>query len=139
MSTRFSFALGAYITRALPHARYADASELVDRIKAIKSSEEMALVRRAALMQDGAMKTAFDAVRPGMRDRDVAAIAQCYSQRNGSENGIYLCASMPLGSPTRYWPAAYAESRHREGRRSGAPGGGTRGRVACMPSSAASA
>ena len=99
---QLSFALGAYITRALPHARYADASELVDRIKAIKSSEEMALVRRAALMQDGAMKTAFDAVRPGMRDRDVAAIAQCYSQRNGSENGIYLCASMPLGSPTRY-------------------------------------
>jgi Xaa-Pro aminopeptidase len=99
---QLSFALGDYTMKTFPNARYVDASEMVDRIKVIKSPEEQELVKRAALMQDGAMKAAFDALKPGMRDRDVAAIAQCYSQRNGSENGIYLCASSPLGQPAKF-------------------------------------
>ena len=99
---QLSFALGDYTMKKFPNARYVDASEMVDRIKVIKSAEEQELVKRAALMQDGAMKAAFDAIKPGMRDRDVAAIAQCYSQRNGSENGIYLCASSPLGKPAKF-------------------------------------
>ena len=33
---------------------------------------------------------------------EVAAIAQQYSVSHGSENGIYLCASMPLGQPSKF-------------------------------------
>ncbi|KWV48512.1 hypothetical protein AS156_18770 [Bradyrhizobium macuxiense] len=97
-----SYALGDYVTKKFPHARYVDASEMVDCIKVIKSPEEQELARRAALMQDGAMRAAFAAIRPGMRDREVAAIAQHYSGCHGSENGIYLCASMPLGNPRKF-------------------------------------
>jgi Xaa-Pro aminopeptidase len=68
----------------------------------IKSAEEMELVKRAAEMQDGAMRAAFAAAKPGMRDTEVAAIAQQYSVSHGSENGIYLCASMPLGTPSKF-------------------------------------
>src|SRR5476651_627527 len=68
----------------------------------VKRAEEMELIKRAALMQDGAMRAAFAAVKPGMRDTEVAAVAQAYSQCHGSENGIYLCASMPLGSPSKF-------------------------------------
>jgi Xaa-Pro aminopeptidase len=75
---------------------------MVDRIKVIKSPEEMELVKRAAAMQDGAMRAAFAAVKPGMRDIEVAAVAQHYSVAHGSENGIYLCASMPLGKPSKF-------------------------------------
>lgn len=84
---------------SLKHARLVDASDLVDRIKIIKSPEEIACIKATAAMQDGAMRAAFDAIKPGMREREVAAIAQEYSQRHGSENGIYLCASAPLGTP----------------------------------------
>lgn len=83
-------------------ARFVEASDMVDAIKSIKSAEEMELVRRAAAMQDGAMRAAFAAVKPGMRDTEVAAVAQHYSQAQGSENGIYLCASMPLGQPSKF-------------------------------------
>jgi Xaa-Pro aminopeptidase len=99
---QMSFALLDFIKRAFPNTRFVDASELVDKIKVIKSSEEMELVKRAALMQDGAMRAAFAAVKPGMRDTEVAAVAQYYSQCHGSENGIYLCASMPLGKPSKF-------------------------------------
>jgi Xaa-Pro aminopeptidase len=99
---QMSFALLDYVKRAFPKASFVDASELVDRIKVIKSPEEMELVKRAAAMQDGAMRAAFAAVKPGMRDIEVSAIAQAYSVARGSEGGIYLCASMPLGKPSKF-------------------------------------
>ena len=101
-SYQMSVALLDYLRRAFPSANFVDATELVDKIKVIKSAEEMELVKRAAAMQDGAMRAAFAAVKPGMRDIEVAAAAQHYSLCHGSENGIYLCASMPLGSPSKF-------------------------------------
>jgi len=99
---QMSFAMGDFIMKKFSSARYVDASEMVDRIKVIKSAEELELVRRAAIMQDGAMKAAFAAIKPGMRDTEVAAVAVHYSQDHGSENGIYLCASTPLGTPAKF-------------------------------------
>jgi Xaa-Pro aminopeptidase len=101
---QMSLAMGDFLKRRLPAARFVDASNLVDKIKAIKSEEEMELIVRTARMQDGAMQAAFDAIRPGMRDRDVVAAAQFYSQTHGSEQGLYLCASAPLGTPMKFAP-----------------------------------
>lgn len=101
---QMAFATIDSIKRNFPQARFVDASELVDRIKVIKSAEEMALIRGAARMQDGAMKAAFEAVKPGMRDSDITAVAQHYSQQHGSEQGIYLCASFPLGQASKFGP-----------------------------------
>ncbi|MGB6964450.1 MAG: M24 family metallopeptidase [Xanthobacteraceae bacterium] len=98
-----SFALVDHLQKGrFSNTRFVDATDLVDAIKVIKSPEEQELIRRSAAMQDGAMRAAFAAVEPGMRDRDIAAIAQCYSQRHGSENGIYLCASMPADTPAQF-------------------------------------
>ena len=99
---QMSYALSSYVRRKFSKARHVDATEMVDRIKVFKSPEEKALIQRAATMQDGAMRAAFAAIKPGMRDTEVAAVAQAYSQCHGSENGIYLCASMPLGQPSRF-------------------------------------
>src|SRR5215470_3529378 len=102
-TAQMSFALVDYLQKGrFSNARFVEATDLVDKIKAVKSAEEQELIRRAAAMQDGAMRAAFAAIEPGMRDRDIAAIAQCYSQRHGSENGIYLCASMPPDVPSAF-------------------------------------
>ena len=111
-----SFALVDYLQKGrFSNSRFVDAADMVDRIKAIKSAEERDLIRRAAAMQDGAMRAAFDAIEPGMRDRDVAAIAQCYSQRHGSEDGIYLCASMPADAPSAFSQRHYQNRVIQEG------------------------
>jgi Xaa-Pro aminopeptidase len=99
-----SFAFVDRLSRSLPRARFAEASELVDRIKAIKSPEEQALIRGTAALQDAAMEAAFAAVEPGKRDSDIAAVAQHRSQELGSEQGIYLCASAPPGVPAAIGP-----------------------------------
>jgi Xaa-Pro aminopeptidase len=113
---QMSFALVDHLQKSrLSNTRFVEAADLVDKIKAIKSPEEQDLIRRAAAMQDGAVRAAFAAVEPGLRDRDVAAIAQCYSQRHGSENGIYLCASMPPDKPVQFSQRHYQNRAIQEG------------------------
>jgi Xaa-Pro aminopeptidase len=115
-TAQMSFALVDYLQKGrFSNTRFVDASDLVDAIKVIKSPEEQELIKRAAAMQDGAMRAAFAAVEPGIRDRDIAAIAQCYSQRHGSENGIYLCASMPADKPAQFSQRHYQNRVIKEG------------------------
>jgi Xaa-Pro aminopeptidase len=115
-TAQMSFALVDTLQKGrFSNTRFVDASDVVDKIKVIKSAEEQDLIRRAAAMQDGAMRAAFAAVEPGLRDRDIAAIAQCYSQRHGSENGIYLCASMPADKPAQFSQRHYQDRIIKEG------------------------
>jgi Xaa-Pro aminopeptidase len=106
-----SFALVDTLRRGkLSKAKFVDASDLVDRIKAIKSEEELALIRNTARMQDTAMEAAFAAIRPGMRDIEVAGIAEQAGRRLGSEQGLFMCASGPVGT------AALMVNRHLQNR-----------------------
>jgi Xaa-Pro aminopeptidase len=89
-----------HLRRALPAAVFVDATHFVDQIKSVKSEDERALIRRTAEMQDGAMAAAFAAVKPGMRESDVAAVAQSYCQQRGSEQGLYLCGSFSATAPS---------------------------------------
>ena len=84
----------------LGKATLIDASDMVDRIKAIKSNEEIDVMRRTARMQDAAMEAVFATIRPGMTDLEVAGVAQQFGQRHGSEQGLFLCASGPVGAAT---------------------------------------
>jgi Xaa-Pro aminopeptidase len=93
-----SFALVDYLKRnKLSKAKFVDASESVDRIKAIKSDEELAFIRRTAAMQDAAMDAVMNGIKPGMRDIEVAAIAEQVGHSLGSEQGLFLCSSAPAG------------------------------------------
>jgi len=94
----------------LSNATFVDATDAVDRIKAVKSPEEVARIRRTAKMQDGAMAAAFAAVEPGKRDIEIAAIAEHYCLVQGSEQGLYLCCSHPPGEP------AFFANRHVQNR-----------------------
>lgn len=95
-----SHALIDHLRKTYPQATLVDASDMVDRIKAIKSPEEIGVIRGVAALQDKAMQTAFAAFRPGARDRDVTAAAEYVSLQGGSEQGLYMCASAPIGSST---------------------------------------
>jgi Xaa-Pro aminopeptidase len=78
-------------------AKFVDASDFVDRIKAIKSPEEIGLVRQAALMQDEIFSRVLRQVKPGMRDAEITALTQYEGRLLGSEQGLFLANSAPLG------------------------------------------
>ena len=94
----------------LSNARFVEASDLVDEIKAVKSAEEIALMRRTAEMQDACMEAAFAAVAPGKRDIEIAAVAEQVGHGHGSEQGLFMAASGPVGT------AAVMSNRHTQAR-----------------------
>jgi len=85
-------------------ASFVDATPDVDAIKAIKSDEEIALIRRTARLQDEVFAEVLKEIRPGLRDIDVTSIAQRKGQTLGSEQGIFLGGSSPLGIPSPFVP-----------------------------------
>jgi len=89
---------------------FVDATEFVDRLKAIKSAEEIALIRSCAEMQDAVFARVLEKIRPGMRDTDVTALAQYEGRLLGSEQGLFLGSSAPLGSRSDL------VDRHQQGR-----------------------
>lgn len=94
-SMRYSF--GEAIYRAFPDCEIINASDAIDRIKAIKSPEEIALIRQCAQMQDEIWELVLDYVRPGMREYEVATYAYAQCQLKGSTDGLILTGSAPLG------------------------------------------
>jgi len=93
-----SFALGDYLQRKLTRAKFVDASDMIDRIKAVKSPEELDCIRRTAALQDKAMEETFASVKPGMRELEVAAVAEHVGHKHGSEQGLFLAGSGPVGT-----------------------------------------
>jgi Xaa-Pro aminopeptidase len=87
-----------------------DETDFVDRVKAVKSEEEIALIREAAAIQDAVFAKVLANIKPGMRDMEVTALAQYEGQLLGSEQGIFLGMSARLGQP------AFFAQRHFQGR-----------------------
>jgi Xaa-Pro aminopeptidase len=81
-----------------------DCTDDIDRLKAIKSDEELALMRQVAAMQDAVMAQLRAFIRPGQRDFEIAAHAQYLGQQLGSEQGIFLCSSAPPGESASFRP-----------------------------------
>ena len=93
------FGFGSKLKELLPEVTFVDATELIDPIKAIKSPEEIAFIRRTAAMQDEIVAKVGAHIRPGMRDFEVMAYAQYIGQLMGSETGYFLGSSAPAGQP----------------------------------------
>ena len=122
----------------LSNSKFVDASDLVDHIKVIKSPEEIELIKRAARMQDGAMRAAFEAVKPGMREADVAASPNATAAARRRERHLPVCVGADRNAvPDR--AAALSEPDHPRGRLRWCCWSRTAARAASTPSSAAPA
>jgi Xaa-Pro aminopeptidase len=101
----------AHVTENLAGAsEISDETDAVDRFKAIKSVEEIAAIRATAQMQDAVFAKVLAQAQPGMRDFEITALARYEGERAGSEQGLFLAASSPLGRPAPF------AARHGQGR-----------------------
>jgi Xaa-Pro aminopeptidase len=87
----------ARLAQDLTPIRLAEMTQTIDWIKAVKSPEEISAIRRAAHMQDEIFARLLAKVRPGMRDTEITALAQYEGRLLGSEQGLFLGNSAPLG------------------------------------------
>jgi ectoine hydrolase len=71
---------------SLPEARFVDAHELVNWVRAVKSDAELALMRTAGRIVERTMAAAIDAVAPGVRQCD--AVAAIYDAAVRGADGV---------------------------------------------------
>lgn len=94
---------------------FVDATESVDRIKAIKSPVDMEQIRACADMHDAIFADLARTVRPGMRDWEVSARARYVGYNIGSEQGLTIGRSAPLGKASTFAPLTMQGRELRKG------------------------
>ena len=72
-----------------PEAEYVDITPCIDRLRAIKSKEEIENIRRSAAISDRAMMAALQAVKPGVSELDIAAEAEYVMKKSGSDRPAF--------------------------------------------------
>jgi Xaa-Pro aminopeptidase len=81
------------LKESLRDVKFENASDLVDNIKAIKSAEEIEILRRTAAMQDELFTKLLGHIRPGMKEYEISAWIQYEGQMRGSCQGLYFCTA----------------------------------------------
>ena len=99
-----------YLKKNLPSSKFVDATDKIDQIKAIKSPEEIELIKRTAEIQDVAMEHVRKSIRPGRRDFEILAEAQYSAVIQGSERQLILVGSGPLEFAPR-WQVRHFQNR----------------------------
>ncbi len=69
----------------LPRASLEDAFGVVERVRLVKTDEEIALIRRAAALTDTGVTAGYRAIAPGIRDSEVAGAIVNAMYRGGSD------------------------------------------------------
>ena len=83
-ASNLSVAIYRQIEERLHRANLVGADRLVDRIRLVKSANELACIRRAAELTDTGLGAALEAIRPGVFDYEIAAAATAAMFRAGS-------------------------------------------------------
>lgn len=90
------------LREAFPDAEFVDATDSIARLKAIKSPEEMTLIRAAAAMHDEGVAIAARTLRPGITARDVVEEVRSHFTRHGSPIQTMMGGSSPRDEICRY-------------------------------------
>src|SRR6266542_3354090 len=108
----------------MPYVHYLElrerVPELVDvtrefqRLRLVKSDEEIAWLRKAAELSDAALLSLRDAARPGATEFELVAAAEDASKRRGGMPHITFLRSMPMDAPTGCVPAQNPSGRRLE-------------------------
>jgi len=84
-----------HMKKDLPGHKFIDMTDQIDRIKVIKSPEEIELIKATARLQDAAMEQVRKSIRPGLKDFEIFAEAQYSTVKQGSESQLILVGSAP--------------------------------------------
>jgi Xaa-Pro aminopeptidase len=100
-----SFVLHEALRERMPEVRWADGDRVMQRARRVKLPEEVALLEEAVAMAEAVTQAALDAVRPGVREVEVAAEALRTLYRLGGEYAHvttpFVASGERMAPPTR--------------------------------------
>jgi Xaa-Pro aminopeptidase len=100
-----SAAFYKYVTEHLPTAKFEDVTDMVDRLKALKSDEEISLIRETCKLEDEIFNYALTQVGPGVVDTEIREKILKKCKETGAEGAISV-RTAPAGKAARFVPNA---------------------------------
>lgn len=97
--------------RALPNATLVDATLPMQRLRLVKSAEELAFLRRGAELSDRAIEALEREVRPGITEHALAAIVEGAYLGLGGQTHIHYMGTTSMHQPSLCVPAQQQSSR----------------------------
>jgi len=88
-----------HLTENLKSVEFVEATDQVDRIKAVKSEDELVFVRKAIETQDMVFAAGSTIIRPGMFEYQVRSEIARILTDLGSEEQLIMMSSAPAGKP----------------------------------------
>jgi Xaa-Pro dipeptidase len=76
--------------KSLPRVSFEPVDHLLDTVRMVKSSEELALLEKAALSTDQAIRSAYEGARPGVTDKVIADAMANAMQASGADSIAFL-------------------------------------------------
>jgi len=102
-----SAVLYEYMRENLSGVTFKDATDSVDEIKAIKSEEEIQLIKQTVEMHDIVFAAALAMIRPGVREYELRSEIQRLNTNWGSEEQLIMIGSAPAGTPAGQVPTFF--------------------------------
>jgi Xaa-Pro aminopeptidase len=94
--------LFSIIKEALPNASFVSVTPLLVELRQIKSAAEVALMKRAALINDAVLKHVLDKIDIGMTEIQVAGLAESTAREMNADIGS---ATVVMSGPNTNYPA----------------------------------
>ncbi len=85
MDSRAISVLENSLRRILPSLSFSNAGNAIDELRWVKSDEEIRLIQRACEIADKGMKAAIEALKPGMTELQISALAESEMISLGSD------------------------------------------------------
>ncbi len=100
-----SMAYYDYLVKAMPGVEFIDVSDLVDKIRAVKSDDELAFIRKSADIQDKVFGYIPGLIYPGEREYEIKNRIFRLMTDLGAEENIVLMGSAPKGEVFTPYPS----------------------------------
>jgi Xaa-Pro aminopeptidase len=115
--------IGLVSLRAIPHGHFMELQQLLpeveftefgppfNRIRRVRSEEELVYLRRSADLTDLACEALERRLKPGMSEHEILSIIYGAYLKHGGDPGIHFIATTSMDEPDRFVPWQRATSR----------------------------
>ncbi|HZD40570.1 MAG TPA: M24 family metallopeptidase, partial [Terriglobales bacterium] len=99
------------LQRLLPEVEFTEFGSLFNRIRRVRSEEELTYLKRSGSLTDLACEALEQHLRPGMSEREILAVIYGAYLGHGGDPGIHFLATTSMDEPDRFVPWQRATSR----------------------------
>ncbi len=92
------------LTRRLPEAKFSEFGPQFNRIRWVKSEEELTFVRQSGYLTDLVCEALEEQLRPGMTEHEILSIVYGAYVKHGGDPQVHFISSTNMASPDRFVP-----------------------------------